>query len=66
MRSGEHVLIEHYISFSRPRKDRYFWFWHEADATWARSGVRFQGESGHDTDWRSLPSLTHSRHDDAA
>jgi hypothetical protein len=27
MRSGEHVLIEHYISFSRPRKDRYFWLW---------------------------------------
>ena len=31
---------------------------HEADVTWARRGVRFQGESGHDADWLSLPSLT--------
>jgi len=39
--------------------------WHEADITWARRGVRFQGESGHDADWMSLPSLTLNRHQPA-
>jgi hypothetical protein len=33
---------------------------HEADVTWAQRDVRFQGESGHDADWLSLPSLTHN------
>jgi hypothetical protein len=32
--------------------------WHEADVTWARRGIRFQGEGGHDADWLSLSSLT--------
>src|SRR6267378_767686 len=36
--------------------------WHEADVNWERRGVRFQGESGHDADWMSLPSLTQSGH----
>ena len=38
-----------------------FSYWPEADVVWARKGVRFQGESGHDADWLSLPSLTQSR-----
>jgi hypothetical protein len=37
------------------------YFPHEADVTWARRGVGFQGESGHDADWLSLPSLTPKR-----
>ena len=32
--------------------------WHQADVTKARRDVRFQGESGHEADWLSLPSLT--------
>ena len=38
--------------------------WHDADVTWAWSGVRFQGESRHDADWLSLPSLTQRGHPD--
>jgi hypothetical protein len=34
----------------------------EADVTWAQRDVRFQGESGHDADWLSLPSLTLNGH----
>ena len=37
--------------------------WHDA-VTWAWSGVRFQGESRHDADWLSLPSLTQRGHPD--
>jgi hypothetical protein len=37
--------------------------WPEADFTWAQRGVRFEGESGHDADWLSLPSLTLSGHE---
>jgi hypothetical protein len=37
-------------------------YWHEADVTWARRRVRFQGESGHDADWMSLPRLTPNGH----
>ena len=36
--------------------------WPEADVTWAWRRVRFPGESGHDADWLSLPSLTQSEH----
>jgi hypothetical protein len=32
--------------------------WHKPDLPEARRGVRFQGESGHDADWLSFPSLT--------
>ena len=38
-------------------------FWPKADVTWARRGVRFQGESGHDANWQSRPSLTLFRHE---
>src|SRR6266851_5560489 len=48
---------------SHPRNVR---LWHEADVTWERGGVRFQGKSGHDADWLSLPSLTLSGHDNNA
>ena len=40
--------------------------WHKADVIWAQRGVRFQGESGHDADWLSLPSLTLSGHGETA
>ncbi len=36
-------------------------FWPQADVTWERRCDRFQGESGHDADWLSLPSLTPER-----
>jgi hypothetical protein len=45
----------------RPRP-LFFRLWHKGDVTWARRGVRFQGQSGHDADWLSLPSLTQSGH----
>jgi hypothetical protein len=34
----------------------------KSDVIWARRRVRFQGESGHDADWFSLPSLTQTGH----
>ena len=45
MRSGEHVLIEDYTSFSRPRKDRYFWFWPQTDVTQTQDDVPFRGKA---------------------
>src|SRR5260221_414617 len=58
MRSGEHVLIEHYISFSRPRKDRYFWFWPQADLAVTCRDVCFRGQGGHGDGIAPLQLLT--------